>query len=571
MLVLYLKPAMNGDPRTIGRYHILRQLGQGGMGVVYLAEDPLLKRRVAIKVVKGDGEVRQQAMLRFRKEAETSAQLNHPNVVTVFDVGVEPEIGPFLAMEFVEGTALNRHIKAGDLDVETKAKVLIQTSRALRASHRCAIVHRDIKPANIMVSDEGRAKLMDFGIARTFAQIGSHFETGALEASWHERLNQDAAETTALRITSTGDFLGSPAYSAPEMLRGSLGTPSSDRYSFAATAFELMSSRLPHPGKDIAAIITHTLRFPPEIPADMPPRMARVFRRALEMDPDDRYPTLLDFIEELIDGLEGPTSLRSRLFATLNQEEDVGTAGIVTQRRTQAMQLFEAASAAARPVPPPVRRPTTGSDKIQLAQPLPGPAGGTDTHPSGHHSRVSLRGSGKGAGVSPGLWTAVKWTLGLVLALQLFSWVAPRLGWRDRAVSVDSIPSGAEVLIDGKFVGRTPLDRVRVDLQARRIKVQKEQYQAKEEAIGTEGNALLIRLEPEPRAYPVVSDPRGASVFLNGVRVGTTPMDALPMTMDGRGELRLMMPGYRSWVGRVEPGQPLPNPIQLQHAEEGNP
>jgi serine/threonine-protein kinase len=562
---------MNGDPRTIGRYHILRQLGQGGMGVVYLAEDPLLKRRVAIKVVKGDGEVRQQAMLRFRKEAETSAQLNHPNVVTVFDVGVEPEIGPFLAMEFVEGTALNKHIKAGDLDVETKAKVLIQTSRALRASHRCAIVHRDIKPANIMVSDEGRAKLMDFGIARTFAQIGSHFETGALEASWHERLNQDAAETTALRITSTGDFLGSPAYSAPEMLRGSLGTPSSDRYSFAATAFELMSGKLPHPGKDIAAIITHTLRFPPEIPPDMPPRMARVFRRAREMDPDDRYPTLLDFIEELIDGLEGPTSLRSRLFATLNQEEDVGTAGIVTQRRTQAMQLFEAASAAARPTPPPVRRPTTGSDKIQLAQPLPGPSGGTDTHPSGHHSRISLRGSGKGAAVSPGLWTAVKWTLGLVLALQLFSWVAPRLGWRDRAVSVDSIPSGADVLIDGKFVGRTPLDRVRVDLQARRIKVQKEQYQTKEEAIGTEGNALLIRLEPEPRAYPVVSDPRGASVFLNGVRVGTTPMDALPMTMDGRGELRLMMPGYRSWVGRVEPGQPLPNPIQLQHAEEGNP
>lgn len=561
---------MIGDPRTIGRYHVLRQLGQGGMGVVYLAEDPLLKRRVAIKVVKGDGEVRQQAMLRFRKEAETSAQLNHPNVVTVFDVGVEPEIGPFLAMEYVDGTALNRHIKLGDLDVETRMKVLIQTSRALRAAHRCAIVHRDIKPANIMVSDEGRAKLMDFGIARTFAQIGNHAEAPVLGDSWHDRLTQDAAETTALRITSTGDFLGSPAYSAPEMLRGSLGTPSSDRYSFAATAFELMSGKLPHPGKDIAAIITHTLRFPPEIPADMPPRMARVFRRALEMDPDDRYPTLLDFIEELIDSLEGPTSLRSRLFATLNQEEDVGAAGIVTQRRTQAMQLFEAASSAAasRSAPPP-KRPTTGAEKIQLAEPLPGGAPGTETHPSGRPSRTSLRRSREGPSVSPRVWNAVKWTLGLVIALQVFSWVAPRLGWRDRAVAVDSIPSGAEVFIDGKFVGRTPLDQIRVDMQARRIKVQKEQYMVKEEAIGTEESSLLIRLEPEPRAYPVVSDPRGASVFLNGVRVGTTPMEALPMTVDGRGELRLMMPGYRTWIGRVEPGQPLPNPIHLQLAEEG--
>ncbi len=563
---------MIGDPRTIGRYHVLRQLGQGGMGVVYLAEDPLLKRRVAIKVVKGDGEVRQQAMLRFRKEAETSAQLNHPNVVTVFDVGVEPEIGPFLAMEYVEGTALNKHIKAGDLDLETRMKVLIQTSRALRAAHRCAIVHRDIKPANIMVSDEGRAKLMDFGIARTFAQIGNHAESPVLGDHWHDRLTQDAAETTALRITSTGDFLGSPAYSAPEMLRGSLGTPSSDRYSFAASAFELMSGRLPHPGKDIGAIITHTLRFPPEIPPDMPPRMARVFRRALEMDPDDRYPTLLDFIEELIDSLEGPTSLRSRLFATLNQEEDIGAAGIVTQRRTQAMQLFEAASAAASAASRPsaaARRSTASAERIELAQPLPGPAGGTDTHPSGRRSRTSLKRGTAPPTVSPGVWRAVKWTLGVVLALQVFSWVGPRLGWRDRAVAVDSIPSGAEVFIDGKFMGRTPLDQIRVDAQARRIRVQKDQYLPREDAIGAEERSLLIRLEPEPRAYPVVSDPRGASVFLNGVRVGTTPMEALPMTMDGRGELRIMMPGYRTWLGRVEPGQPLPNPIQLQRAEEG--
>ncbi|HEX4846407.1 MAG TPA: serine/threonine-protein kinase, partial [Geothrix sp.] len=235
------------DPRTIGRYQIVRPIGQGGMGTVYLAEDPLLKRRVAIKVVHVSGAARHQATLRFRREAEISAQLNHPNLVMIFDVGVEEDLGPFLAMEYVEGKSLARHIRDRDLDTETSAKVLIQAMRALRAAHRRAIVHRDVKPDNILLSEEGRAKLMDFGIARTMGHMSLSPER-PLDFEPMASSEQAIAQTLALRLTSTGDFLGSPAYAPPEVLRGSEGTPASDRYSFAATAFELLTGKLPHPG-----------------------------------------------------------------------------------------------------------------------------------------------------------------------------------------------------------------------------------------------------------------------------------------------------------------------------------
>ena len=337
------------DPKTIGRYQVLRPIGQGGMGTVYLAEDPLLKRRVAIKVVKVAGAARNQAMLRFRREAEISAQLNHPNLVTIFDVGVEEELGPFLAMEYVEGKSLGRHIKDKSLDMEASVKVLIQAMRALRAAHRQAIVHRDVKPENILLSEEGRAKLMDFGIARSMGHMSLNPEDPSETPLLDGEGAGGPAQTLALRLTVTGDFLGSPAYAPPEVLKGGEGTPASDRYSFAATAFELLTGRLPHPGSGLTEIIIHILQEPVALPADLPPRLAQVFQRALATDPEDRYNTLPEFLEELVDALPGPVSMRARLFALLAQDEDgsslttarfrlpileapeVGTPGVITR------------------------------------------------------------------------------------------------------------------------------------------------------------------------------------------------------------------------------------------------
>ncbi len=310
------------DPKCIGRYQILQTIGHGGMGIVYLAEDPLLKRRVAIKVVRVAGNARQQAMLRFRREAEISAQLNHPNLVTIYDVGVEEDVGPFLAMEYVEGKSLAKHIKEKDLDPESAVRVLIQAGRALRAAHRQAIVHRDVKPENILLSEEGRAKLMDFGIARSMGHMSSNPEQPLEPPPLDEGIQGGYAQTLALRLTVTGDFLGSPAYAPPEVLKGGEGTPASDRYSFAATAFELLTGQLPHPGGGLTEIIIHILQEPIALPPEMAPRLGTVFQRALASDPDDRYTTLPEFMEELIDALPGPASMRARLFAALGQDDD---------------------------------------------------------------------------------------------------------------------------------------------------------------------------------------------------------------------------------------------------------
>ncbi|GLH68261.1 serine/threonine-protein kinase [Geothrix edaphica] len=397
------------DPRTIGRYQILRPIGQGGMGTVYLAEDPLLKRRVAIKVVRVTGAARHQATLRFRREAEISAQLNHPNLVTVFDVGVEEDLGPFLAMEYVEGKSLGRHIKDRDLDTETSARVLIQAMRALRAAHRRAIVHRDVKPDNILLSEEGRAKLMDFGIARTLGHMSLSPEQ-SLDLAPVDEDGAALAQTLALRLTSSGDFLGSPAYAPPEVLRGGEGTPASDRYSFAATAFELLTGKLPHPGGGLTEIILHILQEPVAIPADLPPAMAAVFKRALAADPDDRHTTLPEFMEELIDALPGPVSMRARLFTFLGQDED-GTGSVSTAR----FRLPE-------PAPPEAsgthdsRLRKTGPGKITLAED-PVETYLSTRRPSLHQPRPEATDWGR----------IMKWVVLVFLVLQLFWWLAPAL------------------------------------------------------------------------------------------------------------------------------------------------
>jgi serine/threonine-protein kinase len=401
------------DPKTIGRYQVLRPIGQGGMGTVYLAEDPLLKRRVAIKVVRVTGNARHQAMLRFRREAEISAQLNHPNLVTIFDVGVEEDSGPFLAMEYVEGKSLGKHIKEKNLDQEAAARVLIQAMRALRAAHRRAIVHRDVKPDNILLSEEGRAKLMDFGIARTMGHMSNDPEDPLEAPTTGDGHDDDYAQTLAMRLTVTGDFLGSPAYAPPEVLKGGEGTPASDRYSFAATAFELLTNQLPHPGSGLTEIIIHILQEPVAIPADMPPRLGAVFQRALSVDPEDRYTTLPEFMEELIDALPGPASMRARLFAFLGQDED-GSSVSTARFRIPAGLLGDGPEDSGQDATDPQPRQSQPV-KISLAEDP------VESYLASRKARADARPEGTN-------WSSVlKWVALIFLLLQLFWWMAPAL------------------------------------------------------------------------------------------------------------------------------------------------
>ncbi|MBS1767443.1 MAG: serine/threonine protein kinase [Acidobacteria bacterium] len=280
---------MATDPVQIGRYRILRTLGQGAMGTVYLAEDPALKRSLAIKVVRGpsgDAEV----LERFRREAEISARLNHPNIITIFDVGEEPGQGPFLAMEFVDGEGLDALVKSGPIPPGEAMPLLLQAGQALEAIHQAGIIHRDVKPLNFRVAKDGRIKLMDFGIARGDGP----------------------------RLTTTAAFLGTPAYAAPESLSGS-GRPdaSVDRWALAVTAFEMLTGQLPFAAESVNAALYRVAHEPPRFPEGMSDELQAVFNKALDKDPSHRHGSVRDFLRALADALPLDPAARSAVTAQL--------------------------------------------------------------------------------------------------------------------------------------------------------------------------------------------------------------------------------------------------------------
>jgi serine/threonine protein kinase len=285
---------MSLDPSTIGRYKVLGTLGAGAMGTVYLAEDPLLKRPLAIKTVRegtGDAEV----LLRFRREAEISARLNHPNAITVFDVGEEPHLGPYLVMEYVEGDCLSELISQGHLTQDVTVQLLLQAGDALNAVHGLGILHRDIKPENFMVTRDGRLKLMDFGIARG--------DQG--------------------RLTTTTAFLGTPAYAAPEVLNGAKASEASDRWSFTLTAFEMLTGRLPFVADSVGAVLYRIVHEEPLLAGNLPPETQAVFRKALDKDPLRRYNDLRSFLAELIESLPLDLELKQNSLAQLEAHSAV--------------------------------------------------------------------------------------------------------------------------------------------------------------------------------------------------------------------------------------------------------
>jgi hypothetical protein len=294
-------------PRTIGRYEIKRQLGAGAMGCVYLAEDPRIKRKLAIKVVKLDAmrsdEDRKEFLARFQREAEVSGVLNDPGIVTIYDVG-DSELGPFLAMEYVPGKPLDGIIRSGELPImplKTKLRIACGVAAALDHAHARNIVHRDVKPGNVIITESGRPKLMDFGIAK----------------------REDAS------LTQTGTFLGTPSYASPEQIREGQATPLSDVFSFGVMVFELLSGTLPFPGTSINTILYKIVN---ELPVDVKPPVAgllpdawqRIFNKILSKNPADRYPSCSAFVKALIEAAtELDPSSRSELMGQFRQGSGV--------------------------------------------------------------------------------------------------------------------------------------------------------------------------------------------------------------------------------------------------------
>ncbi len=282
----------------IGHYEILSLLGAGGMGEVYLARDTRLRRKVALKLLPDAMAADADRLRRLQREAEVIAALNHPNIVTIYAVedldGVR-----LLTMELVDGKTLAELIPEGGLPAETLLGIAADLADALGAAHRQGIIHCDLKSSNIMVSSEGRVKILDFGLARSRRATGSEHPPGATDTG---RDGEAMLEARPVTIEGDGAIVGTPAYMSPEQLGGEPVDERSDIFSLGIVLYEAATGERPFRGASPPALMTSILRdVPPPLSKARPdlPGLARVIGRCLEKEPPLRYQTCRELEDQL--------------------------------------------------------------------------------------------------------------------------------------------------------------------------------------------------------------------------------------------------------------------------------
>jgi serine/threonine protein kinase len=265
--------------QTISHYKILEKLGEGGMGVVYKAEDTDLHRIVALKFLPHPNNLSQQDNDRFLREAQTAALLNHPNVCTIYSIEKDDSAGEkrqFIVMEYMEGMTLREKLAEGRVSLETASQYAIQIGEALHEAHSKNIIHRDIKADNVMVTAKNKIKVMDFGLAK-------------LKGS--------------LKLTRTSSTVGTLAYMAPEQIQGGEVDSRSDIFSFGVLFYEMLTCKMPFRGEHQAAMVYSIVNEPAEpitryLP-DASAELMNIFAKALEKDPDERYQTAIDMVVDI--------------------------------------------------------------------------------------------------------------------------------------------------------------------------------------------------------------------------------------------------------------------------------
>jgi tRNA A-37 threonylcarbamoyl transferase component Bud32/tetratricopeptide (TPR) repeat protein len=302
-----------GVPR-IGRFAILRKLGQGGMGVVFLAYDDDLDRKVALKLLRRARDPH-RSRARLTREAQALARLSHPNVVGIHEIG-EHDGQIYIAMEYVRGKTLRQWIDAQRRPWREVLAVLLQAGRGLEAAHAAGLVHRDFKPDNVLVGDDGRVRVVDFGLVR--ADERSTLEP-VHESSLEASLSSSADRPLTRPLTQTGATLGTPVYMPLEQHLGGPADTLGDQYSFCCTAWEALLGSRPFVGEThaqlLAALREHTLTEPPALPraAQIPRALRADLERGLAGDPRQRWPNL----SELLGRLEAALSPRRRAPAAM--------------------------------------------------------------------------------------------------------------------------------------------------------------------------------------------------------------------------------------------------------------
>ncbi len=329
---------MSTPQEVAGRYRLEERLGAGGMSTVFKALDTVLERPVAVKLLAEHLADDEAFVARFRREALAAARLQHPNIVQVFDSGLdEPSQRHYIVMEYVEGPSCADLIRdQGVLDIQQAVNIVRDACHGLDYAHRAGVVHRDVKPGNLLISrDTGAAKLADFGIAK-------------------------AAEQT--RITQVGSVLGTAAYLSPEQATGAESTPASDIYSLGVCAYQFLSGRLPHEYGSLTELalkqqneaVQPIRAFRPEVPE----ALDRAIRVCLEREPAARYASALDMAEAVSAGARGDDSQVTQMLERTQALSAADPGATQALPRTR-MEPLPPRTGAMEPVPPmaPARAP----------------------------------------------------------------------------------------------------------------------------------------------------------------------------------------------------------------------